>query len=180
MMNLPKIIAMIALFPSSARPASALAASAFIPAASRSRPVALLSSSRSNRRRPPPSRYNGCSASSRSQESETSDGACTSVVGDGNGKANGDESTSSDGTAGSSHGDGQSTAAPKQQSHRDDGANAAQRSIRKELAMEDADVVASRIGEDNVRAFMESGVAGIPASQTSYDVKCVHAHVAGE
>jgi len=56
-------------------------------------------------------------------------------------------------------------------------ANAAQQQIRRELAKDDMKKIVSRMGEYNANAFMGSGVAGIPPSQT-YNVKCVHAHVA--
>ena len=56
-------------------------------------------------------------------------------------------------------------------------ANLAQKQIRTELAKDDQDTLISRMGEFNANAFMESGVAGIPSSQT-YNVKCIHAHVA--
>ena len=56
-------------------------------------------------------------------------------------------------------------------------ANLAQKQIRTELAKDDQIKLIARMGEFNARAFMRSGVAGIPASQT-YNVKCCHAHVA--
>eukprot|EP00571_Detonula_confervacea_P014308 CAMPEP_0172301118 /NCGR_PEP_ID=MMETSP1058-20130122/3063_1 /TAXON_ID=83371 /ORGANISM="Detonula confervacea, Strain CCMP 353" /LENGTH=330 /DNA_ID=CAMNT_0013011125 /DNA_START=80 /DNA_END=1069 /DNA_ORIENTATION=- len=56
-------------------------------------------------------------------------------------------------------------------------ANEAQKDIRMELAKDDTDKLVSKMGEYNAQRFLESGVAGIPASQT-YNVKCVHAHVA--
>jgi len=56
-------------------------------------------------------------------------------------------------------------------------ANLAQKQIRSELAKDDKDKLVSRMGEYNANAFMESGVAGIPPSQT-FNVKCIHAHVA--
>merc|ERR1711957_775349 len=56
-------------------------------------------------------------------------------------------------------------------------ANEAQKNIRMELAKDDKDKLVSKMGEYNAQKFLESGVAGIPASQT-YNVKCVHAHVA--
>ncbi|KAL7537845.1 hypothetical protein ACHAWF_005917 [Thalassiosira exigua] len=58
-------------------------------------------------------------------------------------------------------------------------ANAAQARIRKELVGDDEDKLTSKMGEFNADAFLESGVAGIPPSQT-YNVKCVHAHVADQ
>ena len=56
-------------------------------------------------------------------------------------------------------------------------ANKAQKEIRMELAKDDMNKLASKMGEYNALRFIESGVAGIPANQT-YNVKCVHAHVA--
>ena len=56
-------------------------------------------------------------------------------------------------------------------------ANEMQKKIRMELAKDDKDKLVSSMGEYNAQRFMESGVAGIPSSQT-YNVKCIHAHVA--
>lgn len=56
-------------------------------------------------------------------------------------------------------------------------ANEMQKRIRAELAEDDRGKLVSRMGEFNAQRFMESGVAGIPSSQT-YNVKCIHAHVA--
>ena len=56
-------------------------------------------------------------------------------------------------------------------------ANEAQKSIRMELAKDDTDKLVEKMGEYNAQRFLSSGVAGIPPSQT-YNVKCLHAHVA--
>lgn len=58
-------------------------------------------------------------------------------------------------------------------------ANQAQKDIRTELVTkdDDAEKLKLRMGEYNAQRFLESGVAGIPSSQT-YNVKCIHAHVA--
>jgi len=56
-------------------------------------------------------------------------------------------------------------------------ANEMQKQIRTELVADDYDKLVSRMGEYNADKFLESGVAGIPSSQT-YNVKCIHAHVA--
>jgi hypothetical protein len=57
-------------------------------------------------------------------------------------------------------------------------ANEIQKQIRSELVGEDDfDKLVSSMGEYNAGKFLESGVAGIPPSQT-FNVKCIHAHVA--
>ena len=56
-------------------------------------------------------------------------------------------------------------------------ANEMQKQIRTELVADDYDKLVSRMGEFNADKFLESGVAGIPSSQT-FNVKCIHAHVA--
>jgi len=58
-------------------------------------------------------------------------------------------------------------------------ANAIQSQLRYELTTEEdrQSKLVSRLGEYNAAAFLGSGVAGIPPGQT-YNVKCVHAHVA--
>ena len=56
-------------------------------------------------------------------------------------------------------------------------ANEMQKQIRTELVADDYDKLVSRMGEYNADKFLESGVAGIPSSQT-YNVKCIHAHAA--
>lgn len=56
-------------------------------------------------------------------------------------------------------------------------ANEIQKQIRTELVADDYDKLVSSMGEYNAGKFLESGVAGIPSSQT-YNVKCIHAHVA--
>ena len=56
-------------------------------------------------------------------------------------------------------------------------ANEMQKQIRTELVADDYDKLVSRMGEFNAAKFLESGVAGIPSSQT-FNVKCIHAHVA--
>ncbi len=56
-------------------------------------------------------------------------------------------------------------------------ANKMQKQIRTELVADDYEKLVSRMGEYNAEKFLESGVAGIPASQT-YNVKCIHAHTA--
>ena len=60
-------------------------------------------------------------------------------------------------------------------------ANEIQKQIRSELVGgrvgDDYDKLVSRMGEYNAGKFLESGVAGIPPSQT-FNVKCLHAHVA--
>jgi len=55
-------------------------------------------------------------------------------------------------------------------------ANEMQKQIRTELVADDYNKLVSRMGEYNADKFLESGVAGIPSSQT-YNVKCIHAHV---
>ena len=56
-------------------------------------------------------------------------------------------------------------------------ANEIQKQIRSELVSDDFDKLVSSMGEYNAGKFLESGVAGIPPSQT-FNVKCIHAHVA--
>jgi hypothetical protein len=56
-------------------------------------------------------------------------------------------------------------------------ANQMQKRIRKELVADDYEKLVTRMGKYNADKFLESGVAGIPSSQT-YNVKCIHAHVA--
>lgn len=56
-------------------------------------------------------------------------------------------------------------------------ANEMQKLIRTELVADDYDKLVSRMGDYNADKFLESGVAGIPSSQT-YNVKCIHAQVA--
>jgi len=56
-------------------------------------------------------------------------------------------------------------------------ANEMQKRIRMELVADDYDKLVTRMGEYNANKFLESGVAGIPSSQT-FNVKCIHAHVA--
>jgi len=57
-------------------------------------------------------------------------------------------------------------------------ANAMQKQIRQELvSSEDESRLIEKLGAYNAKKFMESGIAGIPSEQT-FDVKCIHAHVA--
>ena len=56
-------------------------------------------------------------------------------------------------------------------------ANGIQKKVRKELARDDLNYLSKRMGEFNSKRFLDSGIAGIPSSQT-FNVKCIHAHVA--
>lgn len=56
-------------------------------------------------------------------------------------------------------------------------ANGLQKDIRMELVGDDKGKLVSRMGTFNAEKILESGVAGIPSTQT-YNVKCIHAHVA--